>query len=202
MKLTIRKRDRTEHGQIRTIARRTRRRRRGQSLVELAVLLPLLILLLSVVIEGGLAFNAWIRVNTAARDATRFALDQGRPGETVNLVLFKLKGVDFGTSREVTGSVNIDIYRIQGSTNSSGQIPNNVANWKPDHIYGVDSGGPKVTRTAIETRLNAGGANASNLEFIIVEVDFKYTPVLGSLIAPGTQLPMGSYAIIQLEPNN
>jgi hypothetical protein len=171
----------------------------------LALLLPLLILILSVIIEGGLAFNAWIRVNTAARDATRFALDQGRAGDTVNLVLFKLKGIDFGSSREVTGSANIDIYRIQGATTVTGTIPNDAAHWKKDQIYnGNASGGdqPRITRTAIENRLRAGGSNANNIDFIIVEVQFKYTPLLGSLIAPGTKLPMTSYAIIQQEPNN
>jgi hypothetical protein len=200
VKLTLRRRNSTEHAT--TTAGGAKPRRRGQSLVELALLLPLLILLLSVVVEGGLAFNAWVRVNTAARDATRFALDQGRVGDTTNLVLFKLKGIDFGSSREVTGSVNIDIYRIQGSTNSSGTIPNDTDHWDPQHIYGVNSATPGVTRTAIETRLRAGGADASSIDFIIVEVDFRYTPVLGSLITPGTKLPMTSYAIIQQEPNN
>lgn len=171
-------------------------------MVELALLLPLLVLLLSVVVEGGLAFNAWVRVNTAARDATRFALDQGRVGDTTNLVLFKLKGIDFGSSREVTGSVNIDIYRIQGSTNSSGNIPNDTNHWDPQHIYGVNNAAPRISRTTIETKLKAGGANANNIDFIIVEVDFRYTPILGSLISPGTKLPMTSYAIIQQEPNN
>jgi TadE-like protein len=202
VKLTIRRRNSTEREHATTIAGGAKQRRRGQSLVELALLLPLLVLLLSVVVEGGLAFNAWVRVNTAARDATRFALDQGRVGDTTNLVLFKLKGIDFGSSREVTGSVNIDIYRIQGSTNSSGNIPNDTNHWDPQHIYGVNNVAPRVTRTAIETRLKAGGANANNIDFIIVEVDFRYTPVLGSLITPGTKLPMTSYAIIQQEPNN
>ncbi len=182
------------------------KRRRGQSLIELALLLPLLVMLLSVVVEGGLAFNAWLRVGTAARDGTRFALDQGRPGDTVNLILYKLKGVDFGSSREISGSLNIDIFRIQGATNGSGQIPNNSAHWKKDQLYNGDSSSgdtPRVTRTGIQARLQqASGASAANIPFIIVEVDFRYTPVLASLIAPGAQLPMTSYAIIQQEPNN
>ncbi|MGA7732522.1 MAG: TadE/TadG family type IV pilus assembly protein [Chloroflexia bacterium] len=202
MKLTIRRRNRTEREHACTTDGGAKQRRRGQSMVELALLLPLLVLLLSVVVEGGLAFNAWVRVNTAARDATRFALDQGRVGDTTNLVLFKLKGIDFGSSREVTGSVNIDIYRIQGSTNSSGNIPNDTNHWDPQHIYGVNNAAPRISRTTIETKLKAGGANANNIDFIIVEVDFRYTPILGSLISPGTKLPMTSYAIIQQEPNN
>lgn len=181
------------------------KRRRGQSLVELALLLPVLVLLLSVVVEAGLALNAWVRVTTAARDATRFALDQGRPGDTVSLVLYKLKGVDFGSSRELTGSLNIDIFRIQGSTTPTGTIPPDASHWKPDQIYngnGSNGDTASVTRSMVESRLQYAGGSAADITFVIVEVDFKYTPVLGSLLAPGTKLPMTSYSFIQQEPNN
>jgi hypothetical protein len=177
------------------------KKRRGQSLVELAMLLPVLVLLLSVVIEAGLMLNAWVRVNTASRDATRFLLDQGRQGDITNLVLFKLKGVDFGASRELTNTPNVDIYKIVGATTISGTIPNATANWKADHIYGPSFSGPKITRSQIETRLRALG-NPNSISFVIIEVDFRYTPVLASLITPGTQMPMSNYAIIQKEPNN
>src|SRR5437868_3327626 len=104
-------------------------KRRGQSLVELALLLPLLVLLLSIVIEGGLAFTAWERLNSAARDATRFLLDRGSTGQTTSLVLHKLKGVDFGSSPNITGSLNLDIFAIQGATDPSGTIPNDSSHW-------------------------------------------------------------------------
>ncbi len=65
-------------------------------MVEAALVLPLIVLFLSVVIEGGLALNAWIRVNTAARDATRFALDAARSQDVGSLVLTKLSGINFG----------------------------------------------------------------------------------------------------------
>lgn len=182
----------------------TRKKKRGQSVVELALLLPLLVMLLSIVVEAGLALNAWVRVSTAARDATRFVLDQGRQGDTVNLVLYKLKGVDFGSSSEITGSLNIDIFRISGATTITGSIPNTSANWKKDQIYNGNSSvgdTPKIDNTTIEARLRSQGS-ANSISFVIVEVDFRYTPVLGSLISPGAQLPMTSYAIIQKEPNN
>lgn len=205
MRLRIRRYKRIERSDAEATVGKREKRRRGQSMVELALLLPLLVLLLSIIVEGGLALNAWVRVNTAARDATRFALDQGRSGDVVSLVLYKLKGVDFGTSHEMTGSVNIDIWRIQGSTSVTGTIPNDTAHWKPDQIYnGNGSGGDtvSVTRSMIETRFQYSGGSAANIDFIIVEVDFKYTPALGSLITPGTKLSMSSYAVIQQEPSN
>src|SRR6476620_7805464 len=98
------------------------RKSRGQSVLEMALLAPILVALLSVVIEGGLALNAWIRVTTAARDATRFVLDAGPHDQAKTLVLNKLSGIDFGSGRTYTQSNNIDVYIITGATNSSGTI--------------------------------------------------------------------------------
>lgn len=177
-----------------------RRKGRGQSMVELAMLLPLLVLMLSVIIEGGLAFNAWERVNTASRDATRFMLDRGTPGQTVTLVLNKLQGIDFGSSRNITGSLNLDIFSVQGATDGTG----NISTWTQTQIYnGNGSSGdtPNVTSAGIQTNLQSVG-DARNMSFVLVEVDFKYTPLLASLIARNAQLPMSNYAIIQQVPNN
>ncbi len=172
-------------------------RRAGQSVVEMALLLPLLILLFSVLIEAGLALNAWIRVNTAARDATRFALDAGRPAQVADLVRTKLAGIEFGSSRTFTDSPNLDVYIITGTTNISGLI----STWNVNHVYDGDGGGPAqptVQRTTIEQRLRSQGVGPSrNMPFVLVEVDFKYTPLLGSLLGRGTRLPMISYALIQ-----
>ncbi|MEO5951791.1 MAG: TadE/TadG family type IV pilus assembly protein [Chloroflexia bacterium] len=207
--MSIPRRNKIEQEDAQAAALPQEKRRRGQSLVELALLLPLLVLLLSVVIEAGLILNAWLRVNTASRDATRFLLDQGRQGDITNLVLYKLKGVDFGSSKEITGSLNIDIFKVEGATDSSGNIPSsgNQPNgrpwWKADQIYNGNGSSDviQISRTAIQTRLQAIG-NASNITFVIVEVQFKYTPVLATLIAPGAQISMSNYAIIQKDPNN
>jgi len=182
---------------------RGRRAISGQSLVEAALVLPLIVLFLSVVIEGGLALNAWIRVNTAARDATRFALDEARPSDVGSLVLSKLQGIDFGSSRNISGSVNIDIYQINGLTDGSGGIPNDTTHWRITPIVTNNSLIPSISRQTVSNRIKSqAGSNAANVPFVIVEVDFKYTPVLSNLIAPNAKLPMYSYAIIQQQPNN
>ena len=188
---------------LRRINRRSRRpngkhrRASGQSAVELAMLLPLLVLLFSTVIEGGLAINGWIRVNTAARDATRFAVDAGRDTDIQTLVLNKLKGIDFGTSQSITGSLQLDIYVIKASTDGSGVV--STSEWNAfTHPYGSRSGGPNLQRTTIQSRLASQGAAASqNVKFTIVEVDYQYTPLLATLLSPGTRLPMSSFAIVQ-----
>lgn len=176
-----------------------RRRRRGQSLVEAALLLPFLILLFSIVIEAGLAINAWIRVNTAARDATRFVVDAGRSNDASSLVLSKLVGINFGTDRSSVGSRDLDVFVIKGTTNSAGHI--SAAAWASgtEHVYDGNSDASPVhlVRTTIENRLAANGKNPSNVRFVIVEVDFNYTPLLATLMSPTAKMPMNSYAVIQ-----
>jgi len=152
----------------------------------MALVLPLIVILLSIVIEAGLALNAWIRVSTAARDATRFALDAGRPADTASLVLNKLEGMD--TSK-------IDVYIITGLTNSSGTI----TTWTVDHRWGGRSGGPNVQQSTIQQKLVVQGQPTANqnMPFTVVEVDFQYSPLLATLLARGLLIPMTSYALVQ-----
>jgi hypothetical protein len=163
-------------------------------MTELALMLPFLVALLSIIIEGGFAINAWIRVNSAARDATRFALDAGRPDQTATLVLSKLSGIEFGSRADFTATNKVDVYIITGTTSITGSI----TSWVVTHQYGPSSAGPKVQRSTIQTRLNSqGGTSGQNVPFTIVEVDYRYQPLLATLIARGSLLPMTSYAIVQ-----
>ncbi len=174
---------------------------RGQSLLEMALVLPVLILLFAVVIEGGLALNAWMRVNTAARDATRFVMDAGRPRDAATLVQNKLAGIDFGSSRTMTNSQQLDVYVITGVTSGSGTIPNTGSPyWITSHQYGRGPATPKLQPITIEQRLQSqDGRSPStswNVPFTIVEVDFNYTPVVGTVLNR-VLIPMTSYALVQ-----
>ncbi|HIQ01886.1 MAG TPA: hypothetical protein EYH30_07120, partial [Anaerolineales bacterium] len=50
-----------------------RKGRLGQTLVEFALILPVLLLLLFGIIEFGAAFHAWLTLEHAAREAARYA---------------------------------------------------------------------------------------------------------------------------------
>jgi hypothetical protein len=52
----------------------TRRRSRGQALVEFALVLPVLLMLLMVLIEVARLFSAWLIVENSAREAARYAV--------------------------------------------------------------------------------------------------------------------------------
>src|SRR6266567_3057816 len=52
-----------------------RRRRTGQSLVELALAMPLLLILLTGLLEFGFALNQYLNALDAAREGARYAAD-------------------------------------------------------------------------------------------------------------------------------
>lgn len=60
---------------IRTFLRTLRQRRRGQGLVEFALMFPVLLIMLSGLMEFGFLLNEYLDVLDAAREAARFASD-------------------------------------------------------------------------------------------------------------------------------
>jgi len=68
---------------------RNRRRRRGQALVEFALVLPLFALMVFAVIEFGRAFYTVHMLSTAARDGARTA---SLPDKTVAQVISRIQG--------------------------------------------------------------------------------------------------------------
>lgn len=55
-------------------AARRRQRSRGQSLVEFAVMLPLLVLILALAADFGRAFTAYIAISSAAREGAAYGM--------------------------------------------------------------------------------------------------------------------------------
>jgi hypothetical protein len=55
-----------------------------------------------------------------------------------------------------------------------------------------------IQQATIQARLNSQGLTVSrNVKVIIVEVDYTYTPIMGTLLAGGARIPMTSYAMVQ-----
>jgi Flp pilus assembly protein TadG len=163
------------------------KKRRGQSIAEVTLVLPLLVILFSVIVEAGLALNTWNRVNTAARDATRFALDSGRPAGINQLVLYKLRGLDTN---------GLKIYLVNGTTDDYGDINN----WTCSRTYPTTGPCTNMTldRDTVQRRLREENNNLDEkMPFTIVEVDYEYVPLLTTLVASGARLPMMSFAIVQ-----
>ena len=60
---------------IKKVPRRSRRRSKGQGLVEMALLFPLMLIVLSGLIEFGFLLNDYLAILDAARNAARFSSD-------------------------------------------------------------------------------------------------------------------------------
>lgn len=63
----------TETGVILAPRDRRRRRERGQSLVEFALVIPLFLVLLFGIIDFGLGLKSWIAITNSARESARYA---------------------------------------------------------------------------------------------------------------------------------
>jgi Flp pilus assembly protein TadG len=82
---------------------RTRRRENGQSMVELALILPFLLLLLVATVEAGFALRDYLMVQSANREGARLAV-RTPPGEPY-LEYFRTKAVGEVFSRIRTAAV-------------------------------------------------------------------------------------------------
>jgi len=89
---------------------RSRRRDRGQSLVEFALLTPLLLLIISGVVEAGRAFTAYVQLANAAREGVRQA--SFIPKDTAT--------VDTLTRRELPGWMQLKVVNVSVSCAAAG----------------------------------------------------------------------------------
>jgi Flp pilus assembly protein TadG len=62
------------------------RNEKGQSLVEFAILLPLLLLLLMGILEFGLMLNSYLSINNSAREGARLGIVDGSNLEISELI--------------------------------------------------------------------------------------------------------------------
>lgn len=175
---------------------------RGQSLVELALILPILIILLAGVVEVSHIAITKNRVESAARAAARFAANGGED-ETLYVVALNT----------VTQTLDLDsglwdIWVIRGQVNNGGNafIDNS---WTVSHIYGISNTkaftrvvaqlDPECTTDCIRdrllTQLQTDGQGihqdpavnpiARNLEIVSVIIAHDMDPILGLNALPG-----------------
>lgn len=60
--------------------------RKGQALVEFAIILPILLLLVMGIIEFGLIFNAYLTIQNASREGARYGITGASDADIVSLV--------------------------------------------------------------------------------------------------------------------
>ena len=121
-----------------------RRRERGQSLVETAVVFPLLVLLLAAIIDFGRAFDAYIILTNAAREGARFGATNPEleQDEVKQLVVDDVLGSGTNVS-QMTG-FGLDNVTVSGQQEGSTEVVVTVT-FQFDLWFGRLIGIPQVT---------------------------------------------------------
>jgi Flp pilus assembly protein TadG len=90
-----------------------RRRSRGQTLTEFALILPLFMLLIMSVVEFGFLFNSYLAINFASREASLVAAEAGNLTRADCLILDAVEqSVSVPSDRALIAEV--EIFRMKG----------------------------------------------------------------------------------------
>ena len=115
------------------------RHRRGQSLVEFALVLPMFLLVIIAFVEFAFAFSTLNSLNFAARDLAQFAAEAGTQAgadcSTLNLL-----EKEFGASSQPAGITSVVIYWSDGDgniVNSAMNQYNRTGSWTCTDLGGV-----------------------------------------------------------------
>jgi Flp pilus assembly protein TadG len=94
---------------------RTRRSEKGQDLIEFALLLPLLLLLLTGIMEFGLAVMAYNTIANAAREGARYGIIHPADDAAIEARARELTTgldqdeLDVAVARPVAGTIQVDV---------------------------------------------------------------------------------------------
>jgi Flp pilus assembly protein TadG len=176
-----------------------RKKSRGQSIVEFMVLLPILLMMLSGLIEFGFMLNYYLDVIDAAREAARFAAnddpvhnDATGAYQDPNCQFYLRtqtvaeQSLNLGSGGQITlnpssDDIIISAYSVLG-TNVDNRYPVNTSGCPglnilagevsryANHTTGLDTAGD------IEAKLNS---TAPNTGMVSVEIYYNYHMVLG-----------------------
>ena len=124
-----------------------KRREGGQSLVETAVVFPILVLLLAAIVDFGRAFDAYIVLTNAAREGARFG--STNPEMTVDEIHELVIADIMGSGTNLTPINEADIVvTVEGQTLGS-EVVKVTVSYPVDLWFGQLIGIPQVTLTKV-----------------------------------------------------
>lgn len=115
---------------------RSFRTERGQSTVEMALMLPVLLLLLIGTVDVGIAVNAYVTVTSAAREATQYAI--AHPTAAPSAIVWA------ATSR--SAPLRIDDLTVSATYH-------NGSTFVPWPTAGLPSGSPSATKVPVRVEV-------------------------------------------------
>jgi Flp pilus assembly protein TadG len=164
-----------------------RRAEAGQVAVELALLLPVLLLLLLGALEAGLFLGEQVSVVNASREGARFMLDGASDADVAGLVAGTRRGLFVDPTR-------FDVWLYQGQTNGAGA----VTLTRTAHVAGAGSATGSLTAAGVQARLNgSAGGTAANTRFLVVEVASRHQGFTGRYLLPTGQLVLRAHTLMR-----
>jgi hypothetical protein len=177
----------------------------GATLVEMAFVLPILILLIFGSLEFGLAFKERLTISSAANSAGRTGATMGNRGEADIRIL---EAIEVGLYSQVDPGVivQVDIFRADPVTGAKTANVNQytydgddpLCKWNPcpdPDVPGFGYGGTWVPADR-DTTLDPGGGG---LDVLGVEITYHHTPVTNVL--PFLERDFVERALVRLEPD-
>ncbi len=179
--------------------------KRGQSLVEMAIMLPILLIILVGIVELGFALANQMTVTTAAREGARYGARFGPTNDTaVNDAILKVV-TNTTSSLFSMDQAHADVIVIRAKTDGSGNIGSSTdfnadSYWVQDVLQDSPNiGGNIVTPAQIAQDLE----HEPNLAVIIVQSFYDHRSVMGiPLVAVlSDRIPIGTYTVMRIEPS-
>lgn len=157
-------------------------------MVELALLLPLLLALLLMSVEGGLYLGEYITVVNSAREGARYLLDGGDDAG--------LPAITRGVGRGLTVDASrFDVWAVRGAMDVAGAVTITSIT----HPAGAGPALPAITSATLQSQLSASGILPTGmLRFVLVEVAYRHESMTGTLVLPAGFLTLRSYSLIRL----
>lgn len=157
-----------------------KKRKRGQSMVEWAIILPFLLLVLISIVELAPLMNNFLKVEKAAQYGARVGAIHNKTNDEIkDAVLFNLQGLV-----KSNGLQYISPY-------SSGQHDAKVAAYSESHD-GYERAYIEIVPGEIDKRINGG--------WVMVKITYRhpiYTPMLRTVLDFGGYLEDGKFPIVR-----
>jgi hypothetical protein len=163
---------------------------RGQSLVEMALAFPLLLIIIAGIVEVGHTLNSYLVVANATREGTRYGVTVGQDDyddQTIaNIIVETMKHKQMEVSDE-----NTCIWLVRLETDGSGDI----TTWEKRHVYGFDCALPDDLRDDLESEL--GPDTRALVSWAHYEQEAMLPiPFLSTL---GESIPIAPYTAMRME---
>ncbi len=135
-----------------------RRGRRGQSLVEFAMVLPILLILIFGIIEFGMGLRSYISLTNATREGARFAAVGNAPGVYPTDCTGSVTTTVIGRVCVSVEGLDLADFTSVAVTYPSGNSPGNDVEVSADYTYNF------ITPLGDFIRFFSGGAFAETLD--------------------------------------